>query len=235
MPLSPWGDAMDLHGPKSRVDARIDRVLAAFGDAPFTSAQFIERFAHTHPKTWDAVVERYGLGGKGTGRSYTSSSFVGTHLEKRKYNRLLFKLERVRAPEGWGNPWITVWANLSYSGLSLYPDEIGSESAHFEGTKMTVTVNRYERDGSARRKCIEHFGTKCSVCGMSFEARYGSTVAELIHVHHLRPLSGIGRKYKVDPINDLRPVCPNCHAVIHAAEKVLSIAEVKSLMRKASR
>jgi len=34
-------------------------------------------------------------------------------------------------------------------------------------------------------------------------------------VHHLVPISKIGKKYRVDPIKDLRPVCPNCHAVIH--------------------
>ncbi len=31
-----------------------------------------------------------------------------------------------------------------------------------------------------------------------------------IHVHHLKPLSEVGYEYRVDPIRDLRPVCPNC-------------------------
>src|ERR1043166_6837191 len=29
-------------------------------------------------------------------------------------------------------------------------------------------------------------------------------------VLHLQPLSGISEEYEVDPIADLRPVCPNC-------------------------
>jgi hypothetical protein len=31
----------------------------------------------------------------------------------------------------------------------------------------------------------------------------------------MRELSQVPPGYKVDPINDLRPVCPNCHAMIH--------------------
>lgn len=34
-------------------------------------------------------------------------------------------------------------------------------------------------------------------------------------MHHLTQLSKIGQGYEVDPVNDLRPVCPNCHAMLH--------------------
>ncbi|WP_375463771.1 HNH endonuclease [uncultured Methylobacterium sp.] len=226
---------MDLHGPNSRVDARIDRALKEFESSSFTSAQFIERFLDLYPKTWAAIIERYGLGGKGTGTVFTSSSFIGRHLEKRKYNRSLLKLDRVRSPAGWGNPWITVWANLSYSGASLYPDEIQNEGSFLEGAKTTVVVNKYERDNGARKRCIEHYGTNCSVCRMSFGKMYGSSLLNFIHVHHLKPLSTIGKQYKLDPIKDLRPVCPNCHAVIHANGKVLSITQARAAMRHAAR
>jgi hypothetical protein len=30
-----------------------------------------------------------------------------------------------------------------------------------------------------------------------------------LHVHHLRELAALGKEYEVDPITDLRPVCPN--------------------------
>ena len=45
-----------------------------------------------------------------------------------------------------------------------------------------------------------------------------------IHVHHLRGLSDVGGEYVVDPVNDLRPVCPNCHAVLagDAIQDILS-------------
>jgi 5-methylcytosine-specific restriction protein A len=44
---------------------------------------------------------------------------------------------------------------------------------------------------------------------------YGAIAETLIHVHHVKPISEVGESYMVDPISDLIPVCPNCHAVIH--------------------
>lgn len=55
-----------------------------------------------------------------------------------------------------------------------------------------------------------------------------------IHVHHLRPLSLIGNESEVDPVEDLRPVCPNCHAVLHLGGQCRTLDEVKQLMRQAT-
>jgi 5-methylcytosine-specific restriction protein A len=51
-----------------------------------------------------------------------------------------------------------------------------------------------------------------------------------IHVHHLKPLAQIGEQYELDPINDLRPVCPNCHAMLHRASPALSIDALRALI-----
>ena len=53
-----------------------------------------------------------------------------------------------------------------------------------------------------------------------------------IHVHHLRPLSEVGEAHAVDPIKDLRPVCPNCHAVLHRRVPVFSIEELRTLLEQ---
>ena len=50
---------------------------------------------------------------------------------------------------------------------------------------------------------------------MSFEKTYGELGEGYIHVHHIKPLSEIEGAYEVDPVADLIPVCPNCHAMIH--------------------
>ncbi len=100
-----------------------------------------------------------------------------------------------------------------------YPDEAGVNSPKFfEGKKLTVTVNGYERCPKARAECIAIYGTRCYVCGMSFEHTYGSFAKDFIHVHHIEPLNTIGEEYEVDPKEDLRPVCPNCHAMLHKTE-----------------
>jgi hypothetical protein len=51
-------------------------------------------------------------------------------------------------------------------------------------------------------------------------------------VHHLKPLSEIKANYEVDPILDLRPVCPNCHAMIHTHEPPYTIEELSEIICK---
>ena len=103
----------------------------------------------------------------------------------------------------------------------------------YEGAAKQIKVNKYERSKTARDKCIDHYGCHCSVCDMDFEKTYGETGKDYIHVHHITPLSEIGERYKLDPVNDLRPVCPNCHAMIHRQKPSLTIEELKALMIKA--
>jgi predicted HNH restriction endonuclease len=111
----------------------------------------------------------------------------------------------------------------------LFPDELPVEILEelFEGVKRTVIVNLYERNAKARKQCIEHWKAICAVCGFDFEDFYGEIGKGFIHVHHLTPVSQIGELYQVDPINDLIPVCPNCHSMIHRYEPPLTVDELK--------
>lgn len=110
------------------------------------------------------------------------------------------------------------------------PDEIPRETIHVEGSVRRVEVNRYERDPNARAACIATYGTACTICGVSFGASYGAEAEGYIHVHHLRPLATIGSEYVVDPVRDMRPVCPNCHAVLHLGGRCLTIEDVQRLV-----
>jgi hypothetical protein len=104
------------------------------------------------------------------------------------------------------------------------------EEQLIEGAVCRVVVNAYERNPVARAHCIAHYGTACVVCGFNFGAVYGPLAQGFIQVHHLKPLSEIGEKYEVDPVADLRPVCPNCHAVIHLGGGCRSIEEARCLV-----
>lgn len=95
-----------------------------------------------------------------------------------------------------------------------YP-EIEVPNNHFEGHVLKCSVNKYERDKSARDKCVKELGWQCQICGIDFKRVYGPLGKEFIHVHHLVPLHTIKKEYKVDPLRDLVPVCPNCHAMLH--------------------
>lgn len=129
-----------------------------------------------------------------------------------------------------------------YSELQNHDDNIGQSSpiaeeidgtqvALIEGAQKTVIINAYERNSTARKKCISHWGVKCQVCDVVLQDVYGEIANGFIQVHHLVPIHQIGQEYTLDPINDLRPVCPNCHAMLHRKKTPLSIAELKELMK----
>lgn len=111
------------------------------------------------------------------------------------------------------------------------PEEVTVGQKFQEGGIEQIVVNRYERDPNAREACIAHYGTRCVVCNFDFMKAYGQVMSEFIHVHHLKPLAKVGKKYQVDPIRDMRPVCPNCHAVIHRCDPPYKIKEVQAFLR----
>jgi 5-methylcytosine-specific restriction protein A len=100
-----------------------------------------------------------------------------------------------------------------------------------EGARHEHIVNIYERNPEARKRCIDIYGYTCSVCDFDFAERYGELGKDFIHVHHIKPLAEIKGDYSVNPEKDLRPVCPNCHAMIHRTTPPLKIEELKKLLR----
>jgi 5-methylcytosine-specific restriction enzyme A len=103
-----------------------------------------------------------------------------------------------------------------------------------EGRATQILVNAYERDRAARAACIAHYSCVCQVCGFDFSRKYGSLGHGFIHVHHVVPLARVAREYVVDPINDLIPVCPNCHAMLHCGKEPPSVAELRGIVRAGS-
>ena len=99
-----------------------------------------------------------------------------------------------------------------------------------EGQKKTISVNSFERNPKARQLCIDHWGNSCVVCDLNFATMYGELGEGFIQVHHMVPLSQIGKSYHVNPITDLRPVCPNCHSMLHKQSPPLKIEELKMLI-----
>jgi predicted HNH restriction endonuclease len=111
-------------------------------------------------------------------------------------------------------------------------EEVARPDQYPEGATKTISVNYYERNPEARRECIRHYGLSCQVCKFSFLDRYGRIGESFIHVHHLKALSEIGDSYQVDPINDLRPVCPNCHAMLHKKKPAFTIEELTNIIEE---
>ncbi|MGE6695698.1 HNH endonuclease [Sphingobium limneticum] len=102
----------------------------------------------------------------------------------------------------------------------------------FEGGVRSAELTQYERNPEARRLCIAHYGAVCQACDLAFEQKYGAIGADLIHVHHVTPLSMIGEVYQVDPIRDLVPLCANCHHVAHQRNPPYTIAEIRNAIAR---
>ena len=100
-----------------------------------------------------------------------------------------------------------------------------------EQAVILVQANRHECSAEARRICVAHHGTSCAACGFSFESAYGEAGSGFIQVHHLVPAGQIGNDYQLDPVADLVPLCPNCHAMAHLGVGTpRTVAELKQLM-----
>ncbi|HET6882607.1 MAG TPA: HNH endonuclease [Pirellulales bacterium] len=111
-----------------------------------------------------------------------------------------------------------------------------------EGSVQRSLATRYERKRGARDACIAHHRalcggrTLCGICGFEFAAAYGDEMAGFIHVHHVNQLSDrqwTGQEMS-DPIKDLIPLCPNCHAVVHHKDPPYSysVEEVRQLWQR---
>jgi len=124
-------------------------------------------------------------------------------------------------------PFHIVWGLTD--DLTSLPRELQSNHriSFIEGTRKDALVTKYERNTKAREACLEYWGYSCRVCEMSFEEKYGDIGRSFIHVHHLIEIATIGEEYNIDGVNDLRPVCPNCHAMIHRRRPAYSIEEVR--------
>ncbi|MCY7349119.1 MAG: EVE domain-containing protein [Cytophagaceae bacterium] len=126
--------------------------------------------------------------------------------------------------------WFDFLATTKVRHNPFIPIKDQLQKTYTEGTPNQVTLTKYERNPFARKACIEHYGVSCTVCGFNFEQVYGDLGIDFIHVHHLTQVAKVGKRYAVDPINDLRPVCPNCHAMLHKRNEGVSVEILKSLM-----
>lgn len=129
--------------------------------------------------------------------------------------------------------WFNYIKNNKYIKNSFFPkgDIPDIEETYREGKSKDITQTRYERNPEARKMCLLHYGYSCKVCNFNFEAYFGEVGKSFIHVHHINQISEVGQEYEVDPIKDLIPVCPNCHAMIHSKRPAFTIEEIKEIRK----
>ncbi len=111
-------------------------------------------------------------------------------------------------------------------------EEVSNPTKYHEGATIKISINAYERNTKARKACIDHYGYKCYVCQFDFELFYGEIGEKFIHVHHEIPLADIKEEYEIDPINHLKPLCPNCHAIIHRTHLPIGINKMLEIIKR---
>jgi len=151
-----------------------------------------------------------------------------THLHTARGFELLGPLLAALIKGGLTQPRCTL--NPGSTDTFSLPEEVGNET-YVEGTVREILVNAFERSPAARQACLAYHGYDCVCCGFNFERAYGVAGRHFIHVHHLVPLEAIRREYAVDPVRDMVPVCPNCHAMIHRPDPPYRINEVALLLQ----
>lgn len=134
----------------------------------------------------------------------------------------------------WGasNSSVAKGENNMWTFARCQESDKSSKLVHTEGKRFSITSTAIERDSYARKKCIEHFGYTCQVCGMDFEKVYGKIGEKFIHVHHRVDLAHRDGEHTIDPIKDLIPLCPNCHSMIHTEKPAMSLETLRNICNK---
>lgn len=99
---------------------------------------------------------------------------------------------------------------------------------------IKVLRNDYKRNPKEKEECIKFHGTICVICDFSFELEFGEIGQGYIEVHHLKPIADFKNSAVriVNPITDLRPVCANCHRMLHTRNPPYSIEEMVQIRSK---
>lgn len=155
-----------------------------------------------------------------------------------KQNGIFFeKIPESRKTNYWRNGVRPVDPDVFFSIIenSTVSTETVQENSEFisyqEGTKSIIYSTKFERNTTLRQRVLQEKGFTCVCCGFNFEKTYGEIGKNFIHVHHIVPLHRYSGEAVKNSVNDLVPICPNCHAMIHRnKESTLSIEDLKNIL-----
>lgn len=120
--------------------------------------------------------------------------------------------------------------------LAIEEDEQTWNDSVIEGSiiyKLHKSRERSVKIVAMKKKwASERYGKLvCEVCEFDFLEYYGELGADFIECHHRTPLSSLKVSSKTS-LADLALVCANCHRMLHKKIDVLSIEDLKGLIRR---
>lgn len=117
------------------------------------------------------------------------------------------------------------------------PETLAQLPIGIEGAERQVTRNIKERDPAARRAAETWWRVQaggnlvCQGCDLDFGRRYGPRGEGFMHFHHIEPLAKASGPRQIAGPQALVPLCPNCHAMVHRGEDLLSVEDLQKLVR----
>lgn len=113
---------------------------------------------------------------------------------------------------------------------SYFMDEAEAYLAAPEGAEILRAHLKRERS----RKLIQRFKKqlrefRCSICNFDFEQVYGDLGRGFIEAHHVIPISEM-KSGDQTRIQDLVPVCSNCHRMLHRKYPALDARDLRAAM-----
>lgn len=129
---------------------------------------------------------------------------------------------------------------FSASGVTHADEEAAraAVSEFAEGDRARRESAFFKRNPALRAAAIQAHGLRCVACRTSFAETYGPLGEGYIEIHHLNPLAERQDSLSTGPlktkIEDVAPLCANCHRMVHRRRPALSLDELRDAILSAS-
>lgn len=106
-----------------------------------------------------------------------------------------------------------------------------------EGQLSTRSTSYRKRSKQLRDAAVDHYTRDgkipCTACSFDFKLAYDDIGVGYIQIHHLEPIAFGGERELPleEAILKVRPLCANCHVMVHRRDPWLSIEDLTDTLR----
>ena len=106
-------------------------------------------------------------------------------------------------------------------------EEFGSHTSETE----EIEVIHHKTLKELKAECIGYYGAICDICGFDYGYTYGEAYEMEIEVHNIKGILGEEILEDTHPIEDLIPICHNCHHILHHHQPMLSVEKMRQMVK----
>lgn len=193
----------------------------------YADANFKSIYAETDHNYYDRISKQIPLNPKMKKANETAALRYSIHLKH--YSMFL----ESKAYKQLCKQRIASAAEKPSTSVPSFTPSKNEEREMTEGEKKHVAYEAAHRNPALRRACLDQYGYQCQCCGMDFASLYGEELgAGFIEVHHLKLISTFDEGRPDDYVENLVPLCSNCHSMIHRGKAgPLTLGELRAAYR----